>query len=62
MVIRVNFVQTELMVEICSESLVIAIGKVLLLKIWLEHQSKLIKVMKNDLCLETNSYFGGPHQ
>ena len=31
-VIRVNFFQTELMVEICSESLVRAIGKVLLMK------------------------------
>ena len=30
MVIRVNFFQIELMVEICSESLVRAIGKVLL--------------------------------
>ena len=32
MVIRVNFVQTELMVEICSESLVRAICKVLPMK------------------------------
>ena len=32
MVIRVTFFQTELMVEICSESLVRAIGKVLLMK------------------------------
>ena len=32
MVIRVKFVQTELMVEICSESLDRAIGKVLLMK------------------------------
>ena len=31
MVIWVNFVQTELMVEICSKRLVRAIGKVLLL-------------------------------
>ena len=31
-VIRVNFFQTELMVEICSESLVRAIGKILLMK------------------------------
>ena len=31
-VIRVNFFQTELMVEICYESLVRAIGKVLLMK------------------------------
>ena len=30
-VIRVKFVQTELMVEICSKSLVRAIGKVLLM-------------------------------
>ena len=32
MVIRVIFFQTELMVEICSERLVRAIGKVLLMK------------------------------
>ena len=32
MVIKVNFCQTELMVEICSENLVRAIGKVLLMK------------------------------
>ena len=32
MVIRVNFFQTELMVEICSVSLVRAIGNVLLMK------------------------------
>ena len=31
-VIRVNFFQTELLVEICSESVVRAIGKVLLMK------------------------------
>ena len=31
-VMRVNFFQTELMVETCSESLVRAIGKVLLMK------------------------------
>ena len=31
-VIRVTFFQTELMVEICSESLVRAIGKELLMK------------------------------
>ena len=31
-VIRVQFFQTELMVEICPESLVRAIGKVLLMK------------------------------
>ena len=31
-VIQVKFVQTELMVEICSESLVRAIDKVLLMK------------------------------
>ena len=30
-VIRVNFFQTELMVEICSKSLVRAIGKILLI-------------------------------
>ena len=33
MVIWVNFFQTELMIEICSESLVRAIGKVLLLNL-----------------------------
>ena len=32
MAIRVNFFQTEKMVEICSESLVRAKGKVLLIK------------------------------
>ena len=32
-VIRVNFFQTELMVEICSESLFRAIGKVSLMKL-----------------------------
>ena len=32
-VIRVNFFQAELMVEICSKSLVRAIGKVLLMKL-----------------------------
>ena len=31
-VIRVKFFQTELMVKICSESLVRAVGKVLLMK------------------------------
>ena len=31
-VIRVNLFQTELMVEICSKSLVIAIGEVLFMK------------------------------
>ena len=32
-VIRVNFFQTELMVDICSKSLVRVIGKVLLIKV-----------------------------
>ena len=40
------------MVEICSESRVRAIGKVLIMKFsYLEHQLKLIKVMENPLCL-----------
>ena len=43
--------QTESMVEICSESLVRAIGKVLLIKIQLKHQLKPIKLIKNGLCL-----------
>ena len=46
MVIRVKFFQTDLINEICSDSLVRAIGKVLLIK------HKRIKViMKNGLCL-----------
>ena len=51
MVIRVNLKKTELMVEIFSESLVRANGKVLLMKFNFGHQLKPIKVMKNGLCL-----------
>ena len=47
----------ELVVGMYSKSLVRAIGKVLL-----EHQLKPTKVMKNGLCLLTNSCYGGPHQ
>ena len=44
MVIRVKFVQTELMVEIYSKSLVRAIGKVLLIRL----ARTLIKTHKGD--------------
>ena len=41
--------QNEIIVEMYSRSLVRATGKP-------------IKVMKNSICLYTNSCFGGPHQ
>ena len=43
--------QSEFMAEIDSESPVIAIGTVLLMKFLARTRSKHIKVMKNDLCL-----------
>ena len=50
MVIRVTFFQTELTVEICSDSLVRAMGKVLLIKfsivvIW-------VKIFKTEKTIE----------
>ena len=54
MVIWVKNVQTELMVEIYTKSLVRAIGKSISHENELEPQSKLIKVMQNGLfCKQT---------
>ena len=39
------------MVEIYSKSLIRTIGKILHIQFSLEHQLKLIKMTKNDLCL-----------
>ena len=51
MVISFKKFQTEIMVEIYSKSLVRAISERITHKIYLEHQLKPIKSVKNGLCL-----------
>ena len=56
-VILVNFIQTELIVEIYSKRLVRAIGKILFMKLSHNTNQTHIKVMQNGLCFVNKQLF-----